>query len=48
MTETGDAVLLEPAGSRQEFAEKVAAREARRAAQAAAQRERWKRIKAGA
>ncbi len=48
MTETGDAVLLENAGSRREFAEKLALKEARRAARKAAERERWKQIKAGA
>ncbi len=48
VTESGDPVLLEPAGSRQEFEQKRAEREARRVAQEAARRERWKRIKAGA
>ena len=43
MTETGDAVLLEPAGSRQELADKLALVEARRAARKAAERERWDR-----
>ena len=48
MSPTGDAVLLENAGSRREFAEKLALKEARRAARKAAERERWKQIKAGA
>jgi hypothetical protein len=47
MTETGEPVLLENAGSREEFAKKLAAKEARRAALEDERRARWARIRAG-
>lgn len=46
-TADGDAVMLERIGSRREFEEQQAARDQRRADRAAAQKERWDRIKAG-